>query len=243
MSLVDKTLTQLAAFIQAPKRADLGYKVLYLSDLNVTLPNAKPNTPQVSFTVSDPPISGDTLRLLRRYLVLTIAFYNASGTAEYFRAAVDVNGVSKYSFIYPNSYGVNYGATWRAQFYVNPGDVIDVYAWCNTGASTLRWVSGTVLYVPKVSSKLCSIFAVSCLSGFVGACVHYGAQTTPSSIGMAHDDVVESSAGVGFTKLTNVAAPSFWLDEVGLSNWLSSASGTTFYNLSVVYPAIVVWTE
>jgi hypothetical protein len=165
---------------------------------------------------------------------------NTPAIVQNYYVRVKINGVERGYYVDTTTAYAYYWSHGMGT-YVNDDDVVEIYAWAGTSSVTLRRCFAGVIYVPKVSSKLSSVFGVRVSS----ATFQSGLATTkPASIGLAHDDVVESSlTATGFGKLTNVAAPSLWVDEAALTRISYGSGYDDTAVITILYPSVVVWTE
>jgi hypothetical protein len=229
----------LAALIQTPKRVDFSPPcvVLYNGDPNIALGTSEPSDPTLSIQVSVPTPVGDALRQPRYLAVIVTNTYNGTGATNTVNVRVRVDGVDK--GLASRSPSSGYYSSFVNASYVNPNSVIGIYAWGSASGFYLRTTFVAVLAIPKVSSKLSAVCGVRVASLTV-TCLCTLTLTAPG-LGLAHDDVIESSLGAGFSKLTNVAAPTIYADEIATYHFYTSSSINS--NLTFIYPMMVVWTE
>jgi len=224
------------------KRADLGHTILVNQEYNIELPSSEPTEPTLSFTITSlPSIVGDLPYQPRYQAVIYVRFWLANGYTAYMR--LKVNNVDKgLSSVYNGS------AQWLCYqniscVYVSLNDIIDIYAWASgSGVASIGFVTIVLIVLPKMSNKLAFIAGVRVSKLTFSDYISGANVTRPAYVSLSHDDVAETTlSDVGFAKLNYVARPSIYTNEVPPT---FVASGSLLnYNLYILVPATVVWTE
>lgn len=223
---------------QTPKRTDLGYVLLGDARVDIALGTTKPATPTYSFKITSlPSYSGDPLYRPRYMVIAAFTTYNSTSSAITGYGEIYYNGSLIYSA--SPSEAAYAGSGYVIAKYCNLNDTIDFYGWAAATGLYLRYVFCAVIILPKVSNKFSSVFAtrVNTISRYAYC---YGSNVNaPSNIGLSHNDIAETTLSAsGFAKLSNVAAPSLYSDEL-----ITRASGSSAATLNVLIPSVVVWTE